>query len=232
MMRNQLILGDSRDVLPRLPGESVDLVVTDPPYNIASGRALTRHRGRVVSTSEAWGQWDEYTDPEYRALLGWLFAECHRLLRAGGQMYVWLGARWVSEAMHLAELAGFRYRAKLVAVKARVLPCVRRDNWTSAYEEALYLSKGRPRPFHFREQTNALLLPVERKRSSHPTEKRPAMLSPLIEASSDAGDVVLDPFAGSGSTGVVAQALDRRYVLVERDVRYWRMARERLREAA
>jgi len=61
--RNTLVLGDCLEVLERLPSGSVDLVVTDPPYNIASRHALTWHNGRVMTTAEAWGAWDTY-DPE------------------------------------------------------------------------------------------------------------------------------------------------------------------------
>jgi len=231
-LADRLLFGDSRDLLARVPAGTVDLVVTDPPYNIASSRALTMSRGRVVTTAEAWGSWDTFTDSEYHELLGWLFTESFRVLRAGGQVYVWVGARWVSDAIRVAEGAGFRFRAKLVAVKDRPQFNWTRGNWRSAYEECVYFSKGTPRPFHFRGQDamrNVLTVPAVPKESEHPTEKKRAMLEPLIRASSDRGELVLDPFAGSGSTGVVAQQLGRRYVLIERELRYWLMARERLR---
>ena len=229
---DRLLFGDSRDLLARVPAGTADMILTDPPYNIASSRALTMSKGRVVTTAEAWGAWDTFTEAEYHKLLGWLFGESFRLLRRGGQAYVWLGARWVSDAIRVAEEAGFRFRAKLVAVKERPQFNWTCGNWRSAYEECLYFSKGTPRPFHFRSQEamrNVLPVPAARKESEHPTEKRRAMLEPLIRASSDRGELVLDPFAGSGSTGVVARQLGRRYLLVERQLDYWLMARARLR---
>jgi modification methylase len=230
-LADALHLGDCRVVLPRLPSESVDLVVMDPPYNIASRHALTLSEGRIVSTAEAWGSWDRFDDRTYQGLLRTVFRELYRLLRPGGQVYCWIGARYVSTGIRIAEDAGFRYRAKLVAVKARPQGSWRRQNWASAYEECLYLAKGRARPFHFVSQEamrNALLLPDEPKASRHPTEKRPAMIAPLIRASSDPGEVVLDPFLGSGTTAVVARQLGRRYVGIERESRYLAMARKRL----
>jgi len=209
----------------------VDLVVTDPPYNIASDHALTRHGGRVMTTAEAWGAWDQYEDQEYRQLLADLFRELHRVLRTGGQVYCWIGSRYISVAIAAAEQAGFRYRAKLVAVKARPQPSWTKGNFRSAYEECLYFSKGRPWPFHFQGQwrmKNVLLLPYEPKQSDHPTEKRPAMIAPLIRISSNPGDLVLDPFLGSGTTAVVARELGRDYLGIERDAQYLAMARQRL----
>lgn len=229
--RNALVLGDCREILGGLPAGSVDLVVTDPPYNIASRHALTWHDGRVMTTAEAWGAWDTFAPADYRRLLADVFRELHRVLRAGGQLYCWIGSRYASTAIELAEAAGFRYRAKLVAVKARPQPSYSEGNYRSCYEEAIYCSKGQPWPFHFsgqREMKNVLLLPYEPKASEHPTEKRPAMLAPLIRASSDPGDLVLDPFLGSGTTAVVARRLGRAYLGIERDPRYLAMARQRL----
>ena len=141
-----------------------------------------------------------------------MLRELFRVLRPGGQLYCWIGSRYASTAIGLAEAAGFRYRAKLIAVKARPQPSWTEGNYRSCYEEAIYGSKGRPWPFHFSGQhsmKNVLLLPYEPMVTEHPTEKRPAMLASLIQASSNPGEVVLDPFAGSGTTAAVAQSLGR-----------------------
>lgn len=230
--RNALYRGDCRAILPRLASASIDLVVTDPPYNIASSYALTRHQGRIMTTTEAWGAWDQYDESDYRKLLSDLFRQSYRLLRDGGQMYCWIGSRYISTAIAAAEAAGFRYRAKLVAVKARPQPSWTGRNFRSAYEECLYFAKGTAWPFHFssqRDMKNVLWLPYEPKETEHPTEKRPAMIAPLIRASSDPGQVVLDPFLGSGTTAVVARQLGRDYCGIERDAGYLAMARRRLR---
>lgn len=233
-LRNTLYQGDCLRTMRRFPAGTIDLIVTDPPYNIASDHALTRHNGRVMTTAEAWGAWDRYDDGTYRRFLAALIREFHRLLRPGGQLYLWLGSRALGTAIDAGERAGFRFRAKIVAVKARPQPAWREGNWRSAYEECLYFSNGQPRPFHFASQArmqNVLLLPYEPKESEHPTEKRRAMIAPLIEASSDRGDLVFDPFLGSGTTAVVARALGRDYLGIEREERYLAMARERLRAA-
>jgi site-specific DNA-methyltransferase (adenine-specific) len=233
-LRNTIYQGDCLTVMRQLPGGVVDLIVTDPPYNIASDHALTMSNGRVMTTAEAWGAWDQYDDRTYRRFLAALMREFFRLLRPGGQLYVWLGTRYLGAAIESGEAAGFRFRAKLVAVKARPQPSWTEGNWRSSYEECLYFSKGRPWPFHFAGQgrmKNVLTLPYEPKESAHPTEKRPAMIAPLIEASSDPGDLVLDPFLGSGTTAVVARQLGRDYLGIEREDRYLAMALERLRAA-
>lgn len=81
------------------------------------------------------------------------------------------------------------------------------------------------------EMTNVRMVPYEPRRTGHPTEKRPAMIAPLIEVCSDPGQLVLDPFLGSGTTAAVARALGRDYLGIEREPRYLAMARERLRTA-
>jgi DNA modification methylase len=230
-LRDVLIKGDCRAVLTGVPAASVDLVVTDPPYNIASNHCLTRHQGRVVTTAEAWGLWDRYSEAEYQKLLATLFRQLYRVLRPGGQLYIYLAARYISDAVRLGEAAGFRYRAKIVALKARPQPSWTRENYRSSYEECLYFSKGRPWPFHFLGQGamhNVLRLPYEPKASEHPTEKRWSMVAPLVRVSSDPGQLVLDPFLGSGTTAVVAKALGRHYIGIERNPSYLEMARQRL----
>jgi DNA modification methylase len=162
-----------------------------------------------------------------------VLTELHRVLRPGGQLYVWMGTQYLGAVLTIARQVGFRSRAKLVAVKARPQPSWRRQNFRSCYEECLCFSKGRPVPFHFTNQEamgNVFTPPFEPKASAHPTEKRPAMLQPLIEASSNPGDLVLDPFLGSGSTAVVAASLGRDYLGFEQNARYLAMARARLQE--
>lgn len=148
--RNSLILGDCRGILGLLPPGSVDLVVTDPPYNIASRHAQTWHDGRVMTTAEAWGAWDTFAPADYRRLLADVFRELFRVLRAGGQLYCWIGSRYASTAIELAEATGFRYRAKLVAVKARPQPSYTEGNFRSCYEEAIYCSVARRHRFRVR----------------------------------------------------------------------------------
>src|SRR5690349_5475194 len=130
---NRLYRADCRRALRALVAGSVDLVVTDPPYNIASDHALTMSAGRLVTTAEAWGAWDRYSDRGYRTLLDDVFRSLFRVLRGGGQLYWWTGTRYISVAIELGEAAGFRFRAKLVAVKARPQPSWSEGNYRSAY---------------------------------------------------------------------------------------------------
>jgi site-specific DNA-methyltransferase (adenine-specific) len=206
-LTDRIIVGDCVTVLKTLPAESVDLTVTDPPY-------LVRYRssdGRSIANDD-------------NAL--WLvpaFAQIGRVLKPGRfcvSFYGWTQADRFLAAWRAAGLrpVGHFVFAKSYDSQARLL--------RYRHECAYLLSKGEPaRP--------GIVLPdvLEWSYSGdalHPTQKPLAALVPLVLAYSRPGEVVLDPFAGSGTTALAAKLLNRRYVGIELDERYARLARERL----
>ena len=204
---NKLVLGDCLDFLPSLPARSVHLAVTDPPYGVS----FRDRSGRTIAN-----------DGE----LGWLrpvFAQMHRVLRDDSFAVSFYGWTKVDQFMGAWRSAGFRVVGHLVFAK-RYASSARFLRYQ--HECAFLLAKGSPAlpadplpdVLDFQHTGNRL----------HPTQKPVAPLARLIGAFSRPGDLVLDPFAGSGSTCEAAVVTGRRYLGVELDAAYHRLASERL----
>jgi adenine-specific DNA-methyltransferase len=204
---DQVISGDCLTVLPRLPAASVDLVLTDPPYLV---RYQSRDGRRIANDdTDAW--------------LAPAFAELYRVLKHDRYCVSFCGFTQAERFLTAWKASGFRVLEHLIWRKryASSAGCVRRY-----HEQAYLLAKGHPRRpavllpsvLEWRYTTNAL----------HPTQKPVGALMPLVLAFSQIGDVVLDPFAGSGSTAVAAEVLGRHYVAIELSEHYARVARKRL----
>jgi DNA modification methylase len=204
---NRVIHADSVSFLPHVPSESIDFVTTDPPY-------LVNYRPRD-------GRRCEGDDSDY-----WLkpsFNELYRVLKPDSLLATFYGWPEIDRFMAVWKACGFRPVSHLVWPK----PHSSFDGYTQGFHEVGFLlAKGRPpKP----EKPPPDVLPWDYTGNRlHPNEKPVVAIAPLIEAFSKPGDVVLDPFCGSGTTGVAAQLLDRRFVLVDKVYRHCRSARERL----
>jgi DNA modification methylase len=208
---NRVITGDCLKLLPLLPEASVDMVLTDPPY-------LVRYQSR-----DGRGVPNDDTD-------AWLvpaFTEIFRVLRPDRYCVSFCGFTQAERFLAVWKAAGFRVLEHLVWRKRYPSS----TGYVRRYHEQAYLmAKGNPRRpqlllpsvLEWRYTTNAL----------HPTQKPVGALMPLIMAFSQVGDVILDPFAGSGSTAVAAEMLGRQYIAIELDEEYARLARARMQTGA
>jgi site-specific DNA-methyltransferase (adenine-specific) len=207
-MIDSIIYGDCLNVMPTLSTGSVNLVVTDPPY---LARYVSRD-GRTIHGDDN----DAWLKPS--------FAELFRVLRADSYCVSFYGWPHADRFMAAFRAAGFRIAGHLVFPKPY---CSNSVHVGYAHECAYLLSKGNPRPQN--------LLPDVLSwhytgNKLHPTQKPLCALRPLVEAFSVPGDLVLDPFAGSGSTLVAARQLARRFIGIEYDAGYHAKAVERLRQ--
>jgi DNA modification methylase len=222
---------DAIEGLRRLDSESVDLIVTDPPYNIASGSKLTVRHGRLISTKEAWGAWDTFDPGEYDAFIGRVLDESFRVLKPGGALYMFTAREDNGFFVREAVRRGFTYRNQLALIRRCPLPSMAKKNWRSAFELALYVTKGKPKTFNFLSQPECVnvsyYLPTH-KHTDHPTEKPFDAIRRIVLVSSNLGDLVLDPFLGSGTTAVAAKETGRRFIGFDTSDEYVRMARVRL----
>lgn len=207
---NQVIHGDCADILQSMPGESVDLIVTDPPY-------LVNYRPRDGRRCE------NDTDG------GWLkpaLQEIFRVLKADSFCISFYGWPWIDRFMAVWKEVGFRPVSHLVWVKSH---CSRRGYTRSHHEVGFLLAKGRPQQ---RAEPIPDVLPWQYTGNSlHPNQKPVVGLLPLIQAFSEPGGIVLDPFAGSGSTGRAAIQCGRRYILIEKVWNQFLIARAELANA-
>jgi site-specific DNA-methyltransferase (adenine-specific) len=211
----RLVEGDARDLLASLPDGSVDLIVTDPPYEFDRGQGRFRNWFGASVADEDWPA---------------IFAELYRVLRSDAHAYVFADRRTLTFFDAAARAVGFRVRMPLIWDKCSVgLGGI----WRSQYELIGFYGKG-ARTGNYRSRGDVLR--ASRVTRGYPTEKPVRLLRQLISQSSVRGELVLDPFCGSGSTGKAARELGRRGLLCDVDAGYaaarLRLAIELLEEAA
>ncbi|VXC84219.1 DNA methyltransferase [Sphingomonas sp. 8AM] len=208
--RNMIFNGDCIDVMQAFNTGSIDFILTDPPY-------VTRYRdrqGRSVANDDN-GRW-----------LKPAFAEMHRVVKDSGFAISFYGWNKVDLFMEAWRAAGFRVVGHLVFRK-RYASSSRFLRYE--HEQAYLLAKGNPR-MPSRIIPDVIDFPYSGNRL-HPTQKPVEALTPLVEAFTRRGDLVLDPFSGSGSTLAAARALGRDWVGVELDASHYRTAARRLGQA-
>jgi site-specific DNA-methyltransferase (adenine-specific) len=204
---DQVLTGDCLAVLPTLPAGSVDLVLTDPPYLVR----YRDRRGRTIANDDQ-GDW-----------LRPAFAEIHRVLREDAYAVSFYGWQATDQFMSAWKAAGFRVVGHVVFTKDYPSSV---GAMGRCHESAYVLAKGRPRQPP--SPIGDVLPFVYTGNRHHPTEKPALSLLPLITAFSAEGELVLDPFCGSGSTLVAAKAVRRRYLGIELDPVHADTARRRL----
>lgn len=204
---SRIIHGDCLAVLPMLASASVDAVITDPPY-------LGRYKDR-------WGR-TLANDDKPDTVMG-VYAELYRVLKPDTFCVTFYGYPKLDAFVHAWTTAGFHTVGHIVWTK----PYASSARFVRVTHESAYiLAKGRPKkPAHMLDDVQ----PWEYTGNvAHPTEKAISVIKPLVETFSPPGGVVLDPFAGSGSTLVAAALAGRRYLGIELEARYCEIARRRL----
>lgn len=194
---------DAVAFLAGLPDESVDLLVTDPAYE-----SLEKHR--AVGTTTRLKQSDGSSNPWFsvfpNARFGELFAEVYRVLKRDTHFYLMCDPETAFIAKPIAEQAGFKFWKPLVWDKGSIGMGY---HYRARYEFVLFFEKGKRR---LADLGIADVFNIPRIRGGYPAEKPPALSEILIRQSSDEGALVVDPFMGSGSTGVAALRLQRRFL--------------------
>jgi modification methylase len=233
-----------------LPAESVDLVFADPPYNLQLAGSLTRPDNSVVDAVD--DDWDRFAGfAEYDAFTrAWLMA-ARRLMKPDATLWVIGSYHNIFRVGTILQDLGFWVLNDIVWRKANPMPNFRGKRFTNAHETMIWASRSPSSryTFHYEAMKAAnedvqvrsdWFLPIctgeERLkdgagRKAHPTQKPEALLRRILMASSNPGDVVLDPFLGSGTTGAVARQLGRDFIGIERDPGYLEVAKARIAAA-
>ncbi len=246
---DSVLVGDCTDVLPTLPEASVDLIFADPPYNLQLNQDLWRpNQTKVDAVDDDWDQFESLA--AYDAFTeAWLTA-CRRVLKAQGTLWVIGSYHNIYRVGAILMDLGFWILNEVVWVKTNPMPNFKGTRFTNAHETLIWAQKHRGRPYTFnyhvmkrlnggKQMRSDWVLPIcsgpERVkvngRKAHSTQKPEALLYRVIESSSNPGDVVLDPFFGTGTTGVVARKLHRRWLGIEQDEDYASLARQRIEAA-
>ena len=240
----RLYPGDALEVLSRLPDESVDCVWTDPPYMLSNG-GVTCVAGRMVSVNK--GSWDESRgiEADHRFNLAWT-AACRRVLKPTGAIWV-TGTLHVYPSVGMAlQQNGFRLLNDIIWEKPNPPPNLGCRTFTHSTEVVLWASKSGKGSRHrytfnydeMKQENGGRQMKTvwrmkapsasEKRFGKHPTQKPLALIDRCLRASTHEGDVVLDPFAGSGSTGVAAAKLRRRFIGIEIDPEFIGISARRL----
>ncbi|GAB4575083.1 MAG: site-specific DNA-methyltransferase [Anaerolineae bacterium] len=243
---DQILQGDCIQVLDTLPTNSVDLIFADPPYNLQLQQELLRpNLSRVDAVTDEWDRfesmaaYDEFTRK-------WL-AACRRVLKDTGTLWVIGSYHNIYRIGAILMDLGFWILNDVVWIKTNPMPQFRGVRFTNAHETLLWVKKTKESRYTFNYQAMKALngdlqmrsdwrIPIctgkERikvaGRKAHSTQKPEALLYRVLMSSSNPGDVILDPFFGTGTTGAVARRLHRHFIGIERDPAYVEVARQRI----
>ena len=239
----RLLKGDCVEILNRAREDSVDMIFADPPYFLSNG-GITCHAGKMVSVNK--GKWDKSKGIEenHKFTLEWLKA-CQRVLKPNGTI-------WVSGTTHIIYSIGFAMQElgykilnDIIWYKRNAPPNLSCRYFTHSTEIVLWAAKNAKSKHYFDYQSmkkinnNKQMRNVwemgstqkeEKKFGKHPTQKPLELLKRIILASTKEGDLVLDPFCGSSTTGVAAMSLNRKYVGMDMEDEYLELSKKRLKE--
>lgn len=234
MEYNRLICGDAIEEMSKLADNSVDLVVADPPYNLGKDYGNNQD-------IKAWHDYEMFT-------ISWL-KEANRVLKEAGSIYVFMGVRFISKMYTILE-ESFNFQFNSWITWHYTQGMGRKNGFSPRHEDILYFNKSKVFTFNL----DAVRVPQKYYRSvnnmaganpgdvwqfshvhycsaereDHPTQKPEALLQRIILASSNPGEIILDPFVGSGTTCKVADVLDRKWIGIDINPDYIAMSQKRI----
>lgn len=237
----RLFKGDCLTILAQLPRNSVDLIFADPPYFLSNG-GITCHAGKMVSVNK--GQWDvsQGVEANHKFNLAWL-SECQRVLTDNGAIWVSGTAHAIFSVGFAMQRLGFKVLNDIIWFKPNASPNLSCRYFTHSTETIIWAAKNETskHTFHYelmKQLSNGKQMrnlweisppkPKEKIYGKHPTQKPLELIERILLASSNEGDLVLDPFNGSGTTGVAAVRLHRKYLGIETSKDYLDLTVKRL----
>jgi site-specific DNA-methyltransferase (adenine-specific) len=237
----RLYQGDCLDLLAKIPESSVDLVFADPPYFLSNG-GITCHAGKMVSVNK--GEWDKSKGPDanHEFNRAWLSA-CQRVLKPNGSIWVSGTAHVIHSVGFAMQQLGFKLLNDISWVKPNPPPNLSCRYFTHATETIIWAARDKKSRHTFnyklmkQEAGGKQMKSVwqikppeswEKKFGKHPTQKPVALLERILLASSNEGDLVLDPFSGSGTTALAALRLRRHALGCELSLDYVSLAVRRI----
>jgi DNA modification methylase len=243
---NQILHGNCIEILRSLPENSVDLIFADPPYNLQLRNDLYRpNMTKVNAVNDGWDHFKGFA--EYDTFTREWLSASRRVLKETGTIWVIGSYHNIYRVGCILQDLGFWILNDIVWIKGNPMPNFRGVRFTNAHETIIWAQKKQGARYTFNYKTMKALNGDLQMRSdwnlnlatgkqrirangtkAHSTQKPEALLYRVIMASSNPGDVVLDPFFGTGTTGAVAKKLGRNWIGIERDKKYIRIAQKRI----
>jgi site-specific DNA-methyltransferase (adenine-specific)/modification methylase len=257
MKINHLYLGNCIEILEQeIEAESIDLIFADPPYNL-SGKKLDLPNNTTGGAFYKMNmEWDSFSDNDYERFTKNWISRCYRVLKPTGGIYISCSYHYIAEILYIAKKIGFKINNIITWYKTNAMPNITKRTFTHSTEFVCWLVKGKGWTFNYEEMKmfnpektkdgqnkqmrDFISIPIvqgkerikeHNGRASHPTQKPELLLEMIIKASSNEGDIVLDPFLGTGTTCVVANKLSRNWIGIEIDKKYLDISKKRIEES-
>ncbi len=254
MKKNIIYNGDCIKILnTKINEESIDLIFADPPYNL-SGNGL---KWKGNKTGGDWymvnEHWDKLSAPEYIIFTRKWIKGCYRVLKSSGSIYIACSYHNIGEVMIVLKQLNFKINNVITWYKTNAMPnmtkrvfthstefviwAVKGKGWTFNYETTKEINTEKQKDGNLKQMRDLWQMPLvqgkerlkgENGKSLHPTQKPEEVLKRIILASSNKGDIVLDPFLGSGTTAYIAQKYNRKWIGIEKEIIYVKAAEKRL----
>jgi len=239
---NKIINVDCLTILSQIPDNSIDLIITDPPYMISQP---DKKISRKTLNAKSWkrnmdikldfGSWDNFSsEQEFFDFTESWFKECVRVLKPKSWFYIFFDKQKTGYFdLVLGPKYGMKSRTIFAWLKSNPTPSFRLVNYLSASEFIWVGSKGECKLKNFLKQTEMFNYMITPNKSAygqtcHPTEKPLSLIAKFIKTSSNEGDIILDPFLGSGTTAIMSKILNRKYLGIEKDEKYYKMSCDRI----
>ncbi|MFH1641321.1 MAG: site-specific DNA-methyltransferase [Nanoarchaeota archaeon] len=230
-----LLEGNSLEILPKFKKDYIDLIFADPPYRLSSG-GVTCKSGRIVSVNK--GDWDKSQgfEKDYEFTKSWI-SLCKEILKPEGTIWITGTPHNIYQVGYALQSSGFHILNEIIWYKPNAPPNLACRCFAHAHETILWAKKSKSTKHYFnynlmkeyddgispkgKQMRSIWKIPLtslkEKQHGKHPTQKPTELLKRIILSTSKEGDIVMDPFNGSGTTGLVAQQLKRKYIGIEMD---------------
>ena len=243
---NTIHSGDCIELLKKIPDNSVDLIFADPPYNLQLNGELYRpNQTKVDAVNDEWDKFDSKEDYD-KFTTAWM-KECHRILKNTGSFWVIGTYHNIFRVGTILQNTGFWMLNDVIWVKPNPMPNFKGTRFNNAHETLIWATKSKSSSYTFHYHSLKVMNDDLQMRSdwwipicqgderikvngqkAHSTQKPAELLFRIILSTSNPGDIVLDPFSGSGTTAAVAKRLGRKYIAFDREEFYVQVAKDRL----
>ena len=247
-LKNKILNGDCVEELKKIPDKSFDLIFADPPYNLQIGKKLKRpDNSKVNGVKDKWDQFKNFE--QYDNFCKEWLGECKRVLKDNGSIWVIGSYHNIFRVGYHVQNLGYWILNDVIWKKNNPMPNFRGTRFTNAHETLIWASKNKNSKYTFNYQSLKCLNDDLQMRSDwtlaicngserikkggkkvHSTQKPESLLYRVLLASTNKDDLILDPFLGTGTTVVVAKKIGRNYFGIEKEKKYFNVAKQRLKK--